>query len=787
MASPKSTLPNSREEQDRAYNPGELRYSEENLTASQPQDEPNQSSSPDGRDIQAAEEAGSATEKPDYINRVTGNKRGRESRWSKVFIFAQRRGGVLGLLGALGLGGGLMVGFFGPSSMLISLMENLSLTNDSSSTVMERRFMKAFSFANIGDPVCANNSRATLKCRMGKISNSALYKLNRQGMTAYFEGGTPYDGKRTGYPARNPVGYTIDLKDGSAPRNVAVADLPGFLADNPKAAAKVLGRAGAFNLRFKAWAGKHITNKLFRPFNLKRDGGLASGRNVQASGPTKRDSIFEKLRERLPGSNALGNVAGNINTKVTSHLGKAKAGGAIYMTAVVGCIGVKAPAYIASGVAAVQLAQLLPMSMDTVLSPGAMAKATGFGSGFTPEDMDAVGTILTERTPRESDGKMTSALDSPYLLAAMGVNKNSPPVSEKYTPGYSILTNPAIQVANDVDKALEPACGAILSPAAMYTALAVNSVATVALSATIIGGVAKVLADFLIVEIATGVASAVIGDLAKTALVEVAKSDAIPNAEGEALGEVIGISASAFFSAGGMAHHLPTLSESQLPEFETVRAENEEFRRQMDIATLSPFDTSSRYTFLGSILNNMRLAVIGSGGYGNISTMFSGLSQLPVAALSPNASAAHFSTRNCTYADEFGLSTGDPLTTPAINMAGLPCSGITPQQAAMSTEEAIDLLLYEGWIDESKPVYDGDLIEDLVDREVIKPDTPLWNFIDSCSNPDTGDYLFNAPGCVVNSTPQDLNSGRCVDIKNETAEQVEVCADSSSDTLGGGT
>src|SRR5690606_6670644 len=114
----------------------------------------------------------------------------------------------------------------------------------------------------------------------------------------------------------------------------------------------------------------------------------------------------------------------------------AKKGGVGYTLAVASCIGIKAPAYVAAGVAAVQLAQLLPIANMTVLSPGAKLKASGadITNEITMEEANEIGTLLTEKVPRESDGKATSALDSPYLLAAIGAGSGTLAVS-KYAPG----------------------------------------------------------------------------------------------------------------------------------------------------------------------------------------------------------------------------------------------------------------------------------------------------------------------------------------------------------------
>lgn len=680
-----------------------------------------------------------------------------------VRTFLSKRGPMVGIVGGLGVAGALLAGIFGPSTMLVNLMENLTLMNDSNSTALERRFMKIFGhMTQPSDPICANNTKK-LKCKTGRISNKALLQLSeRAGITPFFDSSTRNtDITKGGYPSKNPTGYTVDLGDGKT-ANVAAKDLPGFLANNPKIAANVLGRKGAFNLRVKAWTGKYINQKLFGRINVNRGGGLSDGENGKHPASQIVSKATERLREKIPAIDRLGNLtttlSNGIKTKVEGNLGPAKKGGTAYILAVAGCIGAKAPAYIAAGIAAVQLAQLLPVAHEVILSPGSKLKASGVDEGveITPEDIEAPATLLTNQTPRASDGKMTSALDSPYLLSAMGVNTSKPPALADYAPGLAALV--AIKPALAVERETRQACSAILSPGAMYSAMAVDAAVTVASSATVIGGIVKVIASFAIAEGVVFMLSDLISGGAKAAITAIGTNDKIPKAEGEELGHVLGISAAGFFSSGSMSRHVPGLKMSQLSDASVVQAENEAFRRDMDIASLSPFDTSSRYTFLGSIVHKFSTLALQNGTFsgGFLSQLFN-LGRLPLTTLSVTAGAtSNFTAEYCGYAEEFGLDTPDPADVPAINMAGLPCTGLTSNQAAMSTSFAIDAIESQGWINEDIETPESATIEDLLDSGYIKTETPLYDTITNCSDALSGDYLYNAAGCTTNNSTKDI-------------------------------
>jgi len=464
---------------------------------------------------------------------------------------------------------------------------------------------------------------------------------------------------------------------------------------------------------------------------------------------------------------------------------KAGRGGVAYTTAVAGCMAVKAPGYVAAGVAAVQLAQILPFAMDIVLSPGSKAKAAGVGSGFSGDDMNAVGTTLTTQTPRESDGKMTSALDSAILLAAIGVNKGKPAVSTKFTPGYGVLKSGFFSGAQNVDNETKESCNVIMSPAAMYSAAAADAAVTVAASATIIGGVIKIVGSFALMAALQQVVPGIIASVSEEVIKEVAENDAIPQAEGEELGDILGISSAAFFSAGGMSRNLPTLSVDQAVAFESARKENEAFQREMDIASLSPFDTSSKYTFLGSIMNNLQFSMISSGAYNNnFQSIVSNIFSVASLSFANNASAATgYSSSYCGYADEFELGTGslEGNTTPAVNVAGLPCTGMTDGQLNMETSEAVDLMASEGWIDEGLDIDipDNATIDDLIALGYIKSETPLTDYIEACGDPTSGDYLFNTAGCMIDDSTPDTNITElsvCTNSVNAEGETIKTCA-----------
>jgi peptidase M15B and M15C DD-carboxypeptidase vanY/endolysin len=660
----------------------------------------------------------------------------------------KKRGPIAAIVGILGLGGGIMGIFLSPATMLQNIMENFTWKNDSASVVKETRMKKVINrMLGSGDDAGICKSKK-IRCKTGRLSNRALKKFKKSGLIPVDADGKEMDIKGRGYPDKNPTHWKVEgLNDGKPIESSKLKD-ELLKKENRKIASKVYGRTGLFKMRFHAWTGKHI-GKLYDKFKLKRNSAI-SKIDKKLGIKEKKEKFKEKLPKfkEGPALEKVGKGVDNLGSKL-------KKGGLAYAISAGACTVVKIPNLIAAGVAAIQLAPLLGLVMDVILSPGSQAKASGLdssGSGFSQETMETIGTMLTERGKMKgSDNAEGSALDSPYLLAAMGVNNDKPGIAKNYIPGYSVATNPIVRTLNSAEEASEPVCNYILSPVAMYTSMAAE--AAIAAST---GGISAILSwagKAALSEVIKKVLEYTVGEKVKNILAELAKSLLIPDkAQYKDLGDALGVGAAAFFSAGSMGQMLPGLKMSQLAEFNGIQIANEEFQKEMDIASLSPFDISSKYTFLGSIFHNMGNMMMANGTYSKTPVaMLSNILRLPSMALSysstAKAASGMYSDKYCGYAKDFSMGSGSSED-PAVNMAGLPCTGITNSQANMSVEEAIQIAEDEGWVKKDADIPDGATIADLMDNYIIK-DTPLHDFIEDCSAAEKGEYWFNSGGCTA--------------------------------------
>ena len=696
----------------------------------------------DGRRIDAASEAAdrqeSSAPQGNGLYQPAANKSsGRKQPLTLKGVL--KKSGPAGIITAL-IGGGAFIGgsMAGPMALLFNISENVTEQNDSASVAKETRFMKTLKHM-----LKDRGYKSKLGTKMGKLSNKGISKLSKKGVTPLNKDGSKFDIGKNGYPDHQPDKWSVD---GGKPMNKD--DLVNHLLQkgNEKQASKVFGRYGAFKMRVKAWTGKHIKKRLLNRFGLKRNGGIAN----KIDKKLKISERFKKFKkEKIPKFES--SKAGDLlKGKVGKNMGKAKKGGFIYLLATATCMGVKIPSIVATAVTAIQLIPIVTVAFDTILTPSSKAKAAGFGSGFTAEQMDTVGTVLTERgTVEGSKNTEGAAVDSPILMASLGVIKNKQAISD-FAPGYSMITSPIVQGAKAIGDRIEPVCNVLLGPLAMYATMGAEA----ALAAwtggfsALVSWVGKEVIKSYISEWVGGLVTGMLQPVFK----DLAENDMLPKARFKDLGDALGVGLAAFFSSGGMAQMLPTLKTSQLAEFGKIQLANEEFQKRMDIASLSPFDTSSKYTFMGSIVRNMGNMMLANGtSDGSFMSTLSNILKLPSFALSfsstAHAKSAIYSGSYCDYGKEFQQDSDEGM--PAVNMAGLPCTGITKSQASMSTEEAISIAEDEGWIDDSKNIPENATIQDILDSGYLKSDTPLTEFIESCSMADGGDYWTNMNSCTV--------------------------------------
>lgn len=689
--------------------------------------------------------------KGQWQNNTTGKSKEKGKAWFKrKGAWFGIGGGGVGIAALLGLGG------LAPAFLLPNIMQNATSTNDVRSGILEQRVVQRLAKimgANV-DTTCS----AVARCNAGKMPKSMLSALEEKGIRPVNADGSAYtDSSRGKYVNINPSNYAIDDGKGGT-RIISKTEFIDEYKKNPSFRKSV---KGAKNMMFFGYNGKYMLKNFFKPYGLKRDGGLANDSELT------KDNVGAKIDEKLKpplGENDAEGAKNKFKSRLTALLKKigvklSKVGGDPALAVGLGaCTLAGLPQFASGTIRAIQAAQLGVLLMDVVLSPAGAQQA----SEIDGAKLAAIGGMLTERV----DGK--TALDSPVLQSAIGVNKNPVTVSTNYAPGYMLLSNPAIQSANQINASMKPGCDLINTPqaavasASIYAAITAASggtgapiIAALKAGAAVLVGIGAIQGIITLAE-ESGLLGAVAEEAYKLILPLIPQI--ADGARGQDLGDALGSAMYTFYPQAGLAGGAAVLTTDQVKDTSDQLSTLVNERREEDIATLSPFDTSSQYTFMGSIMANLSLHSVQGNPVLSALSITGSLFSSPFSMFSSKASAAELTTTNCSYASQFGIDSSI-----AINAAGYPCVGIPSQYMNMSVDEVYDL------------------VGDQIDPETGEPkeDSDIMLMMADCSEGD----LESVTGCTIKGTPAvNANENVCTTIDGEEdCTNLSINADAVSD------
>ena len=660
-------------------------------------------------------------------------------------------------------------GMLSLQSLPINLMNNIFNSTDMIGPGTSARQQKVLSFM-MGDSDVSSTgicSSIKMKCKKGgRISNKALSKMASSGIVAAWgtgDGRTVFNtetmGKK-GYPDTNPTHYDIIDDSGKRVATVAAKDFDGFMSQqqNETYARKVFGVRGAFNMKVNMLAGKYINKNLFSKLKLSRTGGIASGLKEKVD-PTK---ILTELKLKIPGMTALDTHLARINAKHADKLGKISKTQTAYMAAAISCLVLTIPGSVIGSYASMGIERGAPLAQDTLYSPAAKFQSDIEHNNTTEADLETTGSLLTAQSVME-DGTMKAAIDSPSLQYAAGYSTTKPPVS-KYAPGYAAVNDPLLSTGRIAEIASSDGCAAIMSPAAIAAAIAADGVYKVIAAGTGIGLLAAYGIDML-ADKASDVAIQEGTKYVVTASVEnLMKNDGFDQAisqPGYEYGEALAPYAMGIPAMANAATNLSVMDVDQWAAATQIKQDYEIAERKDDIASLSPFDTSSQYTFLGSLLYQAQNTAITSGFYANknAASLLTTMSSIVSSAVTGNYTASAASeNQKCDFADQWKY----PLTSDGKKLAvlanGMPCTGPIGAFNTMGSDEAIQTLSDAGYFNEDIDFTDEATISELLSVEdssgnitenYIRADTPLWFKATNCSDFTSGDYFTNAVSCIT--------------------------------------
>lgn len=702
----KPPLPDTKEEQDAAYNPGDLHAAEQfNHYASggieEAQKYANKDVSPNipGTDkpdktfsnldnVKESENSSNWTN--NYTGRGSDGTGGRKKPLSLKATLAKK--GPIGLiLAVLGIGGVSMVGFTSFLPMqLRAAMENFYGNASRASTIHYKANLRY----GIGNSEACKNPNS-VKCKTASITDDTKKQFEKQGFKV--------DSTKVG---DRHVINAITFPDGTA-----VNSGDAFIAKMDSSPENRSHVYGVFNPRSGPYSGQRFTTKVLNKFGVNKTKVKLSGKDREAASksfnrevgaPEDRGRDADEARSRI--ESEVKGKAVKVAGKVTNILGVACS--AYDMTRVtLALIKAKnAAKYVAFAYLFIKLA-------DQIRAGDA-----------DPVTLAVAGGVLTKIASNGPNaGK--SATDSPgYRAVAYGDRTKLADTMQKILLGG----NPALKKLDDTviyikgllgSRTTHSACKASNDPA-------IGSALTVAMCAggggaggsilpglgTAVGGIGGT-----ILCTAGNLAVAIVGSLIIGEIIERIMPSVIEYLKGAPLdydmssvdaGNAITIGAGLLFATTGQAAGMKLGTKEEVNAFHKVTAsvdkEYEEMARYEAKAT--PFDITNQYSFMGQLFNQIN---VGSGSNvvaSTLSTVGMTLSNVNASMLSTAANAADMPSpiNSATMGKCYDAELVEKNV--ACDTVGIPQAVQTQEEMGRPTEANYNYMINNGYVSEEGTV-----------------------------------------------------------------------------------
>jgi len=645
-------------------------------------------------------------------------------------------GGIIGIIIFL-LGGWL------PTMLIPSLEQGATAENDSRGTMLERRLIAKLKLKMSDSGPCDTKLSLCRDKKMPKIMLQSMAK-DGKGIVAVNASGDPVDIKGTGYMTENPTHYKFT--NGSTEKIIPASEFVNEYKSNP--AFRKLFKT-AYNMRYLSYSGRFIKG-IMDKWGMKKDGGKAADTDFKESNVKEKVSEATKVGAADTSEGAVKKTFKDrvrLLLKRSADKVKKTGGDPILAIGSGACMMIGIPTFVAGTQRAIQLAQAVGLASGFILSAGGMIRS----GDAKPEQVSALGKSLTDEYKVDGAEDTKSALDSPILLAAIGAGTGSILKPSKYIPGYSMYSTDFIQGASKLNASTKETCNLINSPQAAIASAGITA-AIGAASGGIGAAALKALQAVGKVAITFGAIDGLMNLLEQTGVVDAigngaydlavnALGDIYGDAQGIELGDALGVGLFAAFSLTALGGGGAVLKKSQVKGFKGAMDDvNNEYKEE-DIATLSPFDTSSQYTFLGSIVSKLAISTAGSTNMisSSLKTIGSILSS-PFSMLR-NSVSADIDPVEAKYGYASMLGIDDDI---AVTIAGTPAVGMPAEYLDMAPDTAYDLVS-----DQVDP-NTGEAYEPnaLLDNFGLGKNSELSTTISECADAD----LETISGCTVESS-----------------------------------
>ena len=649
-------------------------------------------------------------------------------------------GGAGGIIGAIVF---ILSGFLPLGGLIINLTETGTVNRDSQHTILSKRLYKVIDSKISNSVTDGSCSVVKIACRFSRPSNALLSRLDDYGIKAY-KGNNPIEKKALGFPNEKPDTYRFTRANGTV-ETISARDFASRLRTDVEFN-KSFTRA--FNMRYWGYADQFIKDLFYKKVGIDRSGKTTTG--IDSKDPHKSvAAIADNADKNNPvrgASDADAKRAAVTNTlteEITDEVERSArkvvrtGGDPILAVGTLACIGLNIPGFITKVVRAYQMRQEIVLASTLVLTAASMIKS----GDVDPATVATIGTLLTASSIRPDGTKTKSAMDSFGIKNILFGDAVSPDSKyKKFIPGGAIMQqNKGInELANN--PAMKEACQVVASPQAQVTVAVIEgavSASTLGFGAIVLGALKAggwALTSILAVEKIMEYAGPVITDIVKDIVKSIPPEEIanflgnpdIANAKEEDLGNVLGSGMSFFFSNAALSTGSAPLTQGQLAAFTKASTEENLAYAEQDRFGRSPFDVSSPYTFLGSIVSNFyRTSYIPNNIFKTIASTIGTTLSKPFKLLDARTYAATDDiAARCGHAEEFGVD-ADVAIGPFSDI----CAGIPAQYLDIPTQNVVSAVTSEIDADSGQPKEDGEIAA----------------MLSECSEGD----LRNAKGCTI--------------------------------------
>ena len=507
-----------------------------------------------------------------------------------------KKGPLAAIILTLLFGGGALIG---PSIIGPSVLANIiSKFNTNQEISANHRMNKLFSKMLTEEVTVGDCTVTKVFCRFNGISPKMLKKLNTNGIKALDSSGKEIT--ETGMIfKKKPKYYSFKSTSGE---EIKVSSSEFFKTINSNAELSAAFRA-ATNSRFMSLTDS-VFKKIKARLGFSEANKLADATDEKAIANEIDDAINDPSADATEkviaegGEDALNQVEkiaadeAEDSAKKVIKTGKT---GAIQLGVAAVCVVTDIPKMLINASRAYMITKLAKYSAYFLSAFGAIKAGDA-----TAEEATAVGNALT----KTYNGK--SAMDSSSMKYIMTDDLSLTDKSyQNYVPGLKVseTLSGTTKITDSPEK--KTACSFAMNPATGYgvDALAAETGAgLLGVAANIVAGevLSRVLNEILPPIIEAAVKVIPLEKLATTFF-----GDITANLEGAPTGDAIGIGASYIIGQTANAGGNMPLTVTQALAYDNLSNEYEDQIAKEDKATKSPFDTSSKYTFLGSIVSSL--------------------------------------------------------------------------------------------------------------------------------------------------------------------------------------